>query len=118
MTDSTSGSPEVRKFGADEAQLLNLVAHSLYSDEDVFLREMISNSSDALDKLRYASLNDQSLLEGDSELAIWVEFDKEAKVIRVRDNGVGMNHDEVVENLGTIAKSGTRAFKELLSKKK
>jgi molecular chaperone HtpG len=117
MTDSTAGSPEVRKFGADEAQLLNLVAHSLYSDEDVFLREMISNASDALDKLRYEAINNQDLLEGDAELGIWLEFDKEAKVIRVRDNGIGMNHDEVVDNLGTIARSGTRAFKELLSKK-
>ena len=114
MASGTNNS-EVRKFGADETQLLNLVAHSLYSDQDVFLREMISNSSDALDKLRYESINNQELLEGDSELAVWIDFDKEAKTITVRDNGIGMNHTEVVENLGTIAKSGTKAFKELLS---
>lgn len=105
-------------FEAEVKQLLKLVAHSLYSNKEIFLRELISNASDANDKLRYAALSNSSLYENDSELKIWVDFDKENRIITVRDNGIGMNRDEVVENIGTIAKSGTRAFRDLLSSDK
>ncbi len=102
-------------FGADVNQLLELVAHSLYSNPEIFLRELISNASDAADKLRYEALTDAALYESDTELKIWVSFDKDNRTISIRDNGIGMNRTEVIENLGTIAKSGTRAFKEKIS---
>lgn len=108
---------ETLSFEAEVKQLLNLVAHSLYSNPEIFLRELISNSSDAADKLRYAALTDAALYENDSTLKIWVDFDKEQHTITVRDNGIGMSRAEVIENLGTIAKSGTRAFKEMLESK-
>lgn len=107
--------PEKMAFGAEVKQLLNLVANALYSNKEVFLRELISNASDAADKLRYKALTDDALYEGDSDLKIWLEVDKDSKVITIRDNGIGMTRDEVCENLGTIAKSGTKAFRELLS---
>ncbi|PHQ78524.1 MAG: molecular chaperone HtpG [Coxiella sp. (in: Bacteria)] len=106
---------ETLSFEAETKQLLHLVAHSLYSNKEVFMRELISNSSDAADKLRYESLSDNALYEGDSELKIWVKFNKELGTITLTDNGIGMTRDEVVENLGMIARSGTRKFKELLS---
>ena len=89
--------------------------HSLYSNKEVFLRELISNASDAADKLRFKSLSDDSILEGDGNLEIRVDFDKEAKTVTVIDNGIGMNRDEVIANLGTIAKSGTAQFLEAMS---
>ncbi|EKD77085.1 MAG: hypothetical protein ACD_42C00485G0002 [uncultured bacterium] len=104
-------------FGADVNQLLELVAHSLYSNPEIFLRELISNSSDAADKLRYEALSDAGLYENDSDLKIWVSFNKDNRTITLRDNGIGMNREEVIENLGTIAKSGTRAFKEKINGK-
>jgi molecular chaperone HtpG len=107
---------EKLSFEAEVKQLLNLVAHSLYSNKEIFLRELISNASDAADKMRYEALSNNALYEGDSELKIEVEFNEDNKTITIRDNGIGMNRDEVIANLGTIAKSGTRAFKELLSK--
>ncbi|OGO91938.1 MAG: molecular chaperone HtpG [Coxiella sp. RIFCSPHIGHO2_12_FULL_42_15] len=109
---------ETLSFEAEVKQLLHLVTHSLYSNKEIFLRELISNSSDAADKLRYEALADAALYETDSELKIWIEIDKEAHTITVRDNGIGMTRDEVIENLGTIAKSGTRAFREMLSSDK
>src|SRR3990167_6631230 len=106
---------ETLTFAAETKQLLHLVAHSLYSHKEIFLRELISNASDAADKLRYEALADAALYENDSELKIWIDVDKNAKMITIRDNGIGMTRDEVVENLGTIAKSGTRAFRDLLT---
>ena len=111
----TAAQQETRSFEAETKQLLNLVAHSLYSNKEVFMRELISNASDAADKLRYEALTDAALFEGDSELKIKITFNKEHGTITLTDNGIGMTRDEVIENLGTIARSGTRAFKELLS---
>ncbi len=107
---------ETLAFEAEVKQLLHLVTHALYSNKEIFLRELVSNASDAADKLRYEALSDAALYENDSELKIWIDFDKEARTITIRDNGIGMTRDEVIENLGTIARSGTKAFKELLSK--
>ena len=106
---------EKLSFEAEVKQLLHLVAHSLYSNKEIFVRELVSNASDAADKLRYEALSNNALYEDDSELKIEIEFNEENKTITIRDNGIGMNRDEVVANLGTIAKSGTRAFKEVLS---
>ncbi len=108
---------ETLSFEAEVKQLLSLVARSLYSNSEIFLRELISNASDAADKLRYEALTDSALYEDDSDLKIWVDFDKENQTITVRDNGIGMNREEVVQNLGTIAKSGTRAFREAIENK-
>lgn len=101
---------EKLSFQAEVKQLLQIVVHSLYSNKEIFLRELISNASDAIDKLRFEALSDPALYESDSELRIRVSFDKDAKTITISDNGIGMSRDEVVENLGTIAKSGTREF--------
>tara|TARA_R110000823_G_scaffold130015_20_gene258132 strand:+ start:15153 stop:17081 length:1929 start_codon:yes stop_codon:yes gene_type:complete len=106
---------ETLGFQTEAKQLLHLMIHSLYSNKEIFLRELISNASDAIDKLRFAALSDDSLLEGQSDFEIRVEVDKEAGTVRVSDNGIGMNRDEVVENLGTIAKSGTAAFLDNLT---
>ncbi len=108
---------ETLSFEAEVKQLLNLVAHSLYSNPEIFVRELISNASDAADKLRYEALSDGALFENDSQLKIWVDFDKANKTITIRDNGIGMTREEVIENLGTIAKSGTRAFRDMLTNK-
>lgn len=114
---SVTAQQETLSFGADVNQLLELVAHSLYSNKEVFLRELISNASDAADKLRYEGLSDAALYENDPDLKIWISFDKDSRTITIRDNGIGMNREEVVANLGTIAKSGTRAFREQLTGK-
>ena len=106
---------ETLGFEAEVSQLLELVAKSLYSNKEIFLRELISNASDAADKLRYEALSDAALYENDSDLKIWIEFDQERRTLTVCDNGIGMSREEVIENLGTIAKSGTRAFRNLLS---
>ncbi len=106
---------ETREFQTEVRQLLDLMIHSLYSNREIFLRELISNASDAADKLRFQALQNESLLEGDGELAIRVSFDKEARTLTVSDNGVGMSREEVQENLGTIARSGTRQFLQSLS---
>ncbi len=106
---------QTRRFEAEVAQVLHLVTHSLYSHKEIFLREIISNASDACDKLRFAAIADPALLEGGAELAIEVSYDKDARTLTVRDNGIGMSADEVVENIGTIARSGTRRFLETLS---
>jgi molecular chaperone HtpG len=108
-------STETRAFEAEVAQVLHLVTHSLYSHKEIFLRELISNASDACDKLRFAALSDPSLTTEDAELRIEITFDKDARTLTVRDNGIGMSRDEVVENIGTIARSGTRRFLESLS---
>jgi molecular chaperone HtpG len=106
---------ETLGFQTEARQLLHLMIHSLYSNKEIFLRELISNASDAVDKLRFAALADEGLLEGDADFAIHVDVDKEAGTITVRDNGIGMSRDEIIENLGTIARSGTAAFLKELS---
>lgn len=108
MSDATT--KETMQFETEVDQLLHLMIHSLYSNKEIFLRELISNASDACDKLRFAALADDSLMGDDAELRIEVEFDKDARTITVRDNGIGMTRDEVIENIGTIAKSGTAEF--------
>ncbi len=107
---SVNARQETLNFQAEVKQLLHLVVHSLYSNKEIFLRELISNASDASDKLRFEALSDPALYEKDSELKIQVSFDEKAGTITVSDNGIGMNRDEVIANLGTIAKSGTREF--------
>lgn len=97
-------------FQAEVKQLLNLMIHSLYSNKEIFLRELISNASDAADKLRFEAINNEALYGNDHELKIKISFDKEARTITISDNGVGMNRDEAISHLGTIAKSGTKEF--------
>ena len=105
---------ETRRFEAEVAQVLHLVTHSLYSHKEIFLRELISNASDACDKLRFESIAHPELLAGESELRIDVSWDKDARTITIRDTGIGMSRDEVVANIGSIASSGTRRFLEAL----
>ncbi len=100
------------QFQAEVAKLLNLMVHSVYSDRDVFLRELISNAADALDKLRYEAIAQPSLLEGNPDLTITLTPDKDRKTLTITDSGLGMSEQELIENLGTIAKSGTQAFVE------
>lgn len=106
---------ETLGFQAEVKQLLDLMIHSLYSNKEIFLRELISNASDAIDKLRFEALSDSALYENDPDFKIRVSFDKEARTITVSDNGIGMTRDEVIENIGTIAKSGTREFFQALT---
>jgi molecular chaperone HtpG len=106
---------EKREFQTEVKQLLHLMVHSLYSNKEIFLRELISNASDAADKLKFLALQDDTLYQGDSDLGIHIEADKEAGTLIIRDNGIGMTRDEVVANLGTIAKSGTADFLKNLS---
>ncbi len=103
-------SKETMNFQTEVKQLLDLMIHSLYSNKEIFLRELISNASDAADKLRFEATTDDALFEGDSDLHVFVSWDKEARTITIRDNGIGMNHEEVVSNIGTIARSGTKEF--------
>jgi len=107
---SAAAQQETLSFQAEVKQLLHLVTHFLYSNKEIFLRELISNASDAADKLRFEALSDTALYENDPELKIQVSFDEKARTITIRDNGIGMSRDEVIANLGTIAKSGTRDF--------
>ena len=97
-------------FQAEVKQLLQLMIHSLYSNKEIFLRELISNASDASDKLRFEAINQPELYENDSELQITVDFDKAARTITISDNGIGMSKEEAISHLGTIAKSGTKEF--------
>ncbi|AYQ27311.1 MULTISPECIES: molecular chaperone HtpG [unclassified Polaromonas] len=108
-------SKQTLSFQAEVAQLLKLVTHSLYSNPEIFLRELISNASDACDKLRFEALNDASLYESDTELKVRVSFDKAASTLTITDNGIGLSQQEAIDNLGTIAKSGTRDFMAKLS---
>ncbi|CAI2473650.1 High temperature protein G [Serratia liquefaciens] len=103
---------ETRGFQSEVKQLLHLMIHSLYSNKEIFLRELISNASDAADKLRFRALSTPELYEGDGELRVRLSFDKEQRTLTIADNGIGMSREEVIENLGTIAKSGTKAFLE------
>ncbi|HEY9422565.1 MAG TPA: molecular chaperone HtpG [Thermoanaerobaculia bacterium] len=107
---------ETLQFQAETRQLLDLMIHSLYSNKEIFLRELISNASDALDRLRFEALTQPELLEGDDKLEIRLEADRNARTLTIHDNGIGMSRDEVVNNIGTIAKSGTRELAERLKK--
>lgn len=113
MTAETA--QETRGFATEAKQLLHLMIHSLYSNKEIFLRELISNASDAVDKLRFEALASPELLQSDTDLKIRIAFDKEARTVTVQDNGIGMSREEVIDNLGTIAKSGTAQFLNKLS---
>src|SRR6185295_6257969 len=102
-------------FQAEVGRLLDIVAHSLYSDKSVFLRELVSNASDACDRMRYLALTQPELAEGDALYKVTLEADTAAGTLTIADNGIGMSHDELVENLGTIARSGTAAFMQQLT---
>ena len=106
---------ETHGFQTEVRKLLDLMVHSLYSNKEIFLRELISNASDAADKLRFEALSDDALYEGDGELKVRVSFDPDARTISIRDNGIGMTREEIASNLGTIARSGTRQFFESLT---
>ncbi len=113
MTATTNR--ETMGFQTEVKQLLQLMIHSLYSNREIFLRELVSNASDACDKLRFEALHNDTMFENDSDLQITLSYDKEARTLTISDNGIGMNRDEVINNLGTIAKSGTREFFSKLS---
>ena len=116
MTTATATPPkETLAFQTEVKQLLQLMIHSLYSNREIFLRELISNASDAADKLRFEAVTTPSLFESDSDLKIRVSFDKDANTLTISDNGIGMSRDEVIANIGTIAKSGTKEFFAKLS---
>ena len=113
MTETTA--KETRGFEAEANQVLKLMIHSVYSNKEIFLRELVSNASDACDKLRFEALTDSALFEDDQDLAIRVEVDPEARTVTVSDNGIGMSRQEVIEHIGTIAKSGTQEFLQKLT---
>ncbi|MBW8076507.1 MAG: molecular chaperone HtpG [Gallionella sp.] len=115
MTQSATANRETMGFQTEVKQLLQLMIHSLYSNREIFLRELVSNASDACDKLRFEALHNDALFENDSDLKIRVAYDAAAKTLTIADNGIGMSRDEVINNLGTIAKSGTREFFSKLS---
>src|SRR3972149_194674 len=106
---------ETLGFQTEVRQLLSLMIHSLYSNKEIFLRELISNASDAIDKLRFEALADEALYDGDSGLEIHVSYDKPARPVTITDNGIGMTRTEVIDHIGTIAKSGTKTFLEKLT---
>ena len=106
----TTATKETLGFQAEVKQILQLMIHSLYSNKEIFLRELISNASDAADKLRFEAIAEPTLFAGDSELKIRIGFDKDARTVTISDNGVGMSREEVIRNIGTIAKSGTKEF--------
>src|SRR6266487_4511641 len=112
---ATAATKETLGFQAEVKQLLHLMIHSLYGNKEIFLRDLISNAADAADKLRFEAINQNALYEDDPNLRIRISFDRKARTIAVSDNGVGMSRDEVVQNIGTIAKSGTREFFQSLT---
>jgi molecular chaperone HtpG len=116
MTATLQEKSETLSFQTEVKQLLHLVTHSLYSNKEVFLRELVANAADAIDKLRFAALSEPTLYEKDPELKIWVDFNEAEQTLTVIDNGIGMSREEVIENLGTIAKSGTSEFLKHLTK--
>src|SRR6266545_7261594 len=116
MTDtaptSTSENAQEFSFKAETKQLLNILIHSLYKEREVFLRELLSNASDALNRLRFEMVTNQDVLDPKTELSIHLKVDKEARTLTIQDTGVGMTKEEIIENLGTIAQSGARKFLE------
>ncbi len=112
---STATAIETRGFQAEVKQLLHLMIHSLYSNREIFLRELVSNASDASDILRFQAIADEKLLESEPDLEIRIDFDSDARTISITDNGIGMSRDEVTQQLGTIAKSGPAEFIKELS---
>jgi molecular chaperone HtpG len=118
VNPNMSATQETHQFQAEAKELLNLVIHSLYSDKEIFLRELISNASDACDKLRVEALTNADLLAGDETFKITLEVDHDARTLTITDNGIGMNTEEIASNLGTIARSGTKAFAEELAEAK
>ena len=115
MTAKTNAKSETLGFQTEAKQLLHLMIHSLYSNKEIFLRELISNASDATDKLRVEALENAALYEDDGDLHIRIAVDEDAKTIVISDNGIGMSRDEVISNLGTIARSGTSEFMKNLT---
>ena len=111
-----AGRTETHKFKTEVKQLLNLIINSLYSNKEIFLRELISNASDAIDKLRFRAQTEESILGEDTEFKIIIKRDGIKNTLTVEDNGIGMTYDEVLENIGTIAKSGTNGFLEAMAK--
>ena len=107
-------SKQTLEFQAETKRLLDLVINSIYTNKEIFLRELISNASDAIDKLHFESLTNQDILEGNSDYEIFILPDADSKTITISDNGIGMTREEVISNIGTIAKSGTKAFLEQL----
>jgi molecular chaperone HtpG len=107
---SVDAHKETLGFQTEVTQLLDLMIHSLYSNKEIFMRELISNAADAADKLRFEALSDDALYENDGELKIHIAFDKKAKTITITDNGIGMSRQDVIDNIGTIANSGTKKF--------
>ena len=105
---------ESKVFQAETKELLNLMINSIYTNKEIFLRELISNASDAIDKLKFNSLTDSEILGDDKDFKITLSVDKDKKELTITDNGIGMTYEEVAENIGTIAKSGSKAFKEKL----
>ena len=112
---SVDASKETMEFQTEARQILHLMTHSLYSNKEIFLRELISNASDACDKLRFEALGNDDLYEGDGDLSITIDFDKDNKTVTITDNGIGMSREEIIDNIGTIASSGTRKFLESLT---
>ena len=117
-TNAKTPKTERHEFQAEVREVLNLMVHSLYSNREIFLRELVSNASDACDKLRFEALQNEELLGGDSELKVEIEVDEDAGTVSVRDNGIGMSKQDVIDNIGTIARSGTRKFLESVSENK
>lgn len=115
MSEQTINNKETRGFQSEVKQLLHLMIHSLYSNKEIFLRELISNASDASDKLRFKALSNGDLYEGNADLGVKLSFNEEANTLTISDNGIGMSRDSVIEHLGTIAKSGTADFFSKLS---
>ena len=115
MSETATMNKETRGFQSEVKQLLHLMIHSLYSNKEIFLRELISNASDASDKLRFQALSNADLYQGDADLGVKLSFDSEANTLTISDNGTGMSREDVIEHLGTIAKSGTADFFSKLS---
>src|SRR3954463_14811741 len=100
--EATPAAPQAHEFRAEIRQLLNILAHSLYTEREIFLRELISNASDALNRLRFEQLTNQNVVDPEAELGIWITFDPENRILRVTDTGIGMTREDLIENLGTI----------------
>ena len=112
MTEATTTAPESLEYRTEVKQLLDILAHSLYTDREIFLRELVSNASDALNRVQFEMLTNHEVVDPDAPLTITLAFDSQAKTLTISDTGIGMNHDEMVENLGTIAHSGAKSFLE------